>query len=45
MARGLLDSGKPPRDVAKAFGVGRSTLYRAISAAVEAGDGAEVAAE
>jgi DNA invertase Pin-like site-specific DNA recombinase len=31
MARGLLDGGKPPRDVAKAFGVGRSTLYRAIS--------------
>jgi DNA invertase Pin-like site-specific DNA recombinase len=32
MARGLLESGKPPRDVAKAFGVGRSTLYRSISA-------------
>jgi DNA invertase Pin-like site-specific DNA recombinase len=30
MARGLLDNGKPPRDVAKAFGVGRSTLYRAL---------------
>jgi DNA invertase Pin-like site-specific DNA recombinase len=30
MARGLLESGKPPRDVAKAFGVGRSTLYRAL---------------
>jgi len=30
MARGLLEGGKPPRDVAKAFGVGRSTLYRAI---------------
>ena len=32
MARGLLENGKPPRDVAKAFGVGRSTLYRAIGA-------------
>jgi len=30
MACELLDNGKPPRDVAKAFGVGRSTLYRAI---------------
>ena len=30
MARGLLESGKPPRDVAKAFGVGRSTLYRVL---------------
>jgi len=30
MARGLLESGKPPRDVAKAFNVGRSTLYRSI---------------
>jgi DNA invertase Pin-like site-specific DNA recombinase len=37
MARGLLATGKPPRDVAKAFGVGRSTLYRAIGAVVEAG--------
>jgi DNA invertase Pin-like site-specific DNA recombinase len=27
MARGLLDGGKPPREVAKAFGVGRTTLY------------------
>src|SRR3954452_12551714 len=25
MARGLLDGGKPPREVAKAFGVGRTT--------------------
>jgi DNA invertase Pin-like site-specific DNA recombinase len=31
MARGLLDRGKPPRDVAKAFGIGRSTLYRALA--------------
>jgi hypothetical protein len=30
MAAGLLESGKPPCDVAKAFGVGRSTLYRAL---------------
>jgi DNA invertase Pin-like site-specific DNA recombinase len=30
MARGLLASGKPPRDVAKAFNVGRSTLYRYV---------------
>jgi DNA invertase Pin-like site-specific DNA recombinase len=30
MARGLLASGKAPRDVAKAFGVGRSTLYRYV---------------
>ena len=30
MARGLLESGKPPRDVTRAFGVGRSTLYRAL---------------
>jgi DNA invertase Pin-like site-specific DNA recombinase len=30
MARGLLESGKPPRDVAKAFGAGRSTLYRVL---------------
>ena len=30
MAHGLLESGKPPRDVAKAFGVGRSTLYRVL---------------
>ena len=30
MARGLLESGKPPRDVAKSFGVGRSTLYRVL---------------
>jgi DNA invertase Pin-like site-specific DNA recombinase len=30
MARGLLAIGKPPRDVAKAFGVGRATLYRDI---------------
>jgi hypothetical protein len=30
MARGLLESGKPPRDAAKAFGVGRSTLYRVL---------------
>jgi len=30
MAKGLLESGKPPRDVANAFTVGRSTLYRAI---------------
>jgi len=43
MARGLLEDGKPPRDVAKAFGVGRSTLYRAIGARVE--DGMETAAE
>jgi DNA invertase Pin-like site-specific DNA recombinase len=34
MVRGLLESGKPPRDVAKAFGVGRSTLYRAIGTRV-----------
>lgn len=32
MAKGLLSSGKPPRDVAKAFGVGRSTLYRYLPA-------------
>jgi DNA invertase Pin-like site-specific DNA recombinase len=31
MAAGLLESGKHPREVAKAFGVGRSTLYRAVS--------------
>jgi len=30
MAKGLLASGKAPRDVAKAFGVGRSTLYRYV---------------
>jgi len=30
MAHGLLESGKPPRDVAKAFEVGRSTLYRVL---------------
>ena len=30
MARGLLAGGKPSRDVAKAFGVGRSTLYRVL---------------
>jgi len=30
MARGLLENGKPPRDVANAFNVGRSTLYRAL---------------
>ena len=30
MAKGLLASGKTPRDVAKAFGVGRSTLYRYV---------------
>jgi len=30
MARGLLENGKPPRNVAKGFGVDRSTLYRAI---------------
>ena len=30
MAHGLLESGKPPRDVAKSFGVGRSTLYRVL---------------
>ncbi len=30
MARGLLDGGKPPREVAKAFGVGRTTLYRSL---------------
>jgi hypothetical protein len=28
MAKGLLASGRAPRDVAKAFGIGRSTLYR-----------------
>jgi len=39
MAAGLLEGGKPPRDVAKAFGVGRSTLYRTLSARV--GDGVE----
>jgi DNA invertase Pin-like site-specific DNA recombinase len=43
MARGLLEGGKPPRDVAKAFGVGRSTLYRSIGARV--GDGVKAAAE
>jgi len=43
MARGLLDGGKPPRDVAKAFGVGRSTLYRSIG--VRAGDGVKAATE
>jgi len=43
MARGLLENGKPPRDVAKAFGVGRSTLYRAVGARV--GDGVKVDAE
>jgi DNA invertase Pin-like site-specific DNA recombinase len=43
MARGLLDGGKPPRDVAKAFGVGRSTLYRAIGA--RAGDDVKAAAQ
>jgi DNA invertase Pin-like site-specific DNA recombinase len=37
MAAGLLESGTPPRDVARAFGVGRSTLYRALGARVEAG--------
>jgi DNA invertase Pin-like site-specific DNA recombinase len=35
MAKGLLENGKPPRDVAKAFGVGRSTLYRALSGRAE----------
>jgi DNA invertase Pin-like site-specific DNA recombinase len=30
MAKGLLATGKAPRDVAKAFGVGRSTLYRYV---------------
>jgi DNA invertase Pin-like site-specific DNA recombinase len=30
MARGLLDGGKLPREVAKAFGVGRTTLYRSL---------------
>jgi len=43
MARGLLEKGKPPRDVAKAFGVGRSTLYRSIG--VRAGDGVKAATE
>jgi hypothetical protein len=28
MAKNLLKSGTPPLDVAKAFGVSRSTLYR-----------------
>jgi DNA invertase Pin-like site-specific DNA recombinase len=28
MAKGLLASGRAPRDVAKAFGIGQSTLYR-----------------
>jgi hypothetical protein len=27
---GLLESGKPPRNVARAFGVGRSMLYRVL---------------
>src|SRR4051794_14636784 len=43
MARGLLENGKPPRDVARAFGVGRSTLYRVVGARV--GDGVKVDAE
>jgi len=30
MAKGLLASGRAPRDVAKAFGIGRSTLYRYV---------------
>jgi len=30
MAKGLLETGKPLRDVAKAFGVGRTTLYRSL---------------
>lgn len=30
MARGLMEGGKPPREVAKAFGVGRTTLYRSL---------------
>ena len=30
MARGLLAGGKPPREVAKAFSVGRTTLYRSL---------------
>lgn len=30
MARGLLEGGKPAREVAKAFGVGRTTLYRSL---------------
>jgi DNA invertase Pin-like site-specific DNA recombinase len=30
MVHGLLDGGKPPREVAKAFGVGRTTLYRSL---------------
>jgi DNA invertase Pin-like site-specific DNA recombinase len=43
LARGLLENGRPPRDVAKAFGVGRSTLYRVVGARV--GDGVKVDAE
>ena len=30
MAKGLLASGKAPRDMAKAFGAGRPTLYRYV---------------
>lgn len=30
MAKGLLETGKPLGDVAKAFGVGRTTLYRSL---------------
>ena len=38
MAKGLLASGKAPRDVAKAFGVGRSTLYRYVPGDVAIAD-------
>lgn len=37
MAKRLLESGKPPREVAKAFSVGRTTLYRSLQKA-EAAD-------
>ncbi len=33
MARRLLDGGKPPGEVAKAFGVGSTTLYRSLQRA------------
>lgn len=45
MARGLLTNGTPPRDVAKAFGVGRSTLYRSVGAQAAGGDIAQALAE
>jgi DNA invertase Pin-like site-specific DNA recombinase len=38
MAKGLLASGRAPRDVAKAFGIGRSTLYRYVPGDTSAAD-------